>query len=404
MRIPALPASHLSYCSNIHPGESWPEVKASLQHYLPLVKERVCPEDEFGVGLRLSAQAAKELSSNESELFQFKQWLAENSLYVFTVNGFPYGTFHGEAIKEKVYLPDWSSQERLVYTKQLAKLLALLVPDDCYGSISTVPLGFSEYFSDRSRLDQAVKNLLAFVAYAWKLEKQNGKHIALALEPEPGCYLEDTQGTLNFFTHHLYQQTALRQLKELGLPKEMCTTSTIKRFLGVCVDTCHAAVMFESSLEMAKRLAAADISIPKIQLTTALKQNLQSQKTNRYLGAYAEANYLHQTCIQDVNNNIRFYLDLPEVIVDAFENENQQAELKELRSHFHVPVFIEEPGEIGTTQSELLEFLEALPRQNFSRHYELETYTFDVLPKNLIKTSVEDSISRELFWVMEVLS
>ena len=70
--------------------------------------------------------------------------LRANGLYVFTINGFPYGTFHGKRVKEDVYLPDWLDDERLRYTNVLAGLLAALLPDDSAleGSVSTVPGAF----------------------------------------------------------------------------------------------------------------------------------------------------------------------------------------------------------------------------------------------------------------------
>ena len=51
----ALPGSpHLTYCTNIHPGETWPEVRGNLARYLPLVKRRACDDAPMGIGLRLS--------------------------------------------------------------------------------------------------------------------------------------------------------------------------------------------------------------------------------------------------------------------------------------------------------------------------------------------------------------
>ena len=54
---------HLTYCSNIHPGESWAEVRANLGRYVPAVRDRLMPGGEFGIGLRLSARAAQELAA-----------------------------------------------------------------------------------------------------------------------------------------------------------------------------------------------------------------------------------------------------------------------------------------------------------------------------------------------------
>src|SRR5215211_2445360 len=85
----SLPPVHLSYCTNIHPGESWPEVRANLERYLVPVRERVAPGRPFGVGLRLSAESARALAAPEA-LRELRGFLRAHDLYVFTINGFPY--------------------------------------------------------------------------------------------------------------------------------------------------------------------------------------------------------------------------------------------------------------------------------------------------------------------------
>src|SRR5581483_695 len=102
------------------------------------VKARVSPAAPFGVGLRLSAAAAEELAA-PTALADFRRLLDAHGLYVFTLNGFPYGAFSGTRVKERVYLPDWREPARAAYTRQLADILAALLPDGVDGSVSTVP-------------------------------------------------------------------------------------------------------------------------------------------------------------------------------------------------------------------------------------------------------------------------
>ena len=64
-------------------------------------------------------------------------FLDAEGLYVFTINGFPYGAFHGQRVKEEVYLPDWRDEERLRYTDSLAWLLADLLPELVAAASST---------------------------------------------------------------------------------------------------------------------------------------------------------------------------------------------------------------------------------------------------------------------------
>src|SRR5690606_1462491 len=99
--------THLTYCTNIHPGESWSRVFSNLRTDLLEVRDLVSVDQPFGVGLRLSAEAADTLVQPEP-LAEFRSFLEQERLYVFTLNGFPYGPFHGQAVKAAVYQPDWT--------------------------------------------------------------------------------------------------------------------------------------------------------------------------------------------------------------------------------------------------------------------------------------------------------
>ena len=89
---------HLGYCTNIHRGESWEETWHGLKEHTLRVKDRVSGGKPYGIGLRLSAQAANELNQ-PGKLDEFRRWLDQNGCYVFTINGFPYGSFHGTRVK-----------------------------------------------------------------------------------------------------------------------------------------------------------------------------------------------------------------------------------------------------------------------------------------------------------------
>ena len=118
---------HLAYCTNVHRGNNWEETFFSLEQYVLRVREKICPDTPYAIGLRLGADAARELS-NPEELNRFREWLDQQNAYIFTINGFPYGNFHGQRVKEKVYLPDWTDPERLTYTLSLFQVLTTLLP------------------------------------------------------------------------------------------------------------------------------------------------------------------------------------------------------------------------------------------------------------------------------------
>lgn len=188
MKIGKNKSFHLTYCTNIHPGEEWNQVFANLQQYIPSLKERLAAKEQFGIGLRLAEVAAKELLQGNT-LAEFKSWLNEHDLYVFTLNGFPYGGFHWQVVKDQVYAPDWSTQERLDYTLQLTRILAELLPNDVDGSISTLPLSYKPWFKGNQTfqalvLKNASLNIAQVVEAMVRIRTETGKLLHLDLEPE----------------------------------------------------------------------------------------------------------------------------------------------------------------------------------------------------------------------------
>lgn len=389
---------HLTYCSNIHPGETWPEVRANLERYVPAVRGAVAPGGEFGIGLRLSARAAADLADART-FDEFNEFLSRERLYVFTLNGFPYGAFHGTRVKDDVYLPDWRDAERLRYTNALADLLARLLPEGMEGSVSTVPGAYKSALRDASDAEHIAENLLRHVAHLVEIQRRTGRTIALALEPEPCCFLETIEESVAFFERHLFDAAAVRRLGELvGLARGPAAEA-LHRHVGICLDVCHAAVEFEDPALCAKQLATRGIRIPKLQISAGLRIPRLTPEALAALRPYEDAVYLHQV-VERSPAGLRRFNDLS----DAFGSLNEGIRDSEWRVHFHVPVFIEELGTFSSTQFFIREVLAAHRREPISPHLEVETYTWGVLPPHLRTSAVEQAVARELGWVLGQLT
>lgn len=391
---------HLTYCTNIHPSEGWPDVREILRRRLPAVKARVCPDDDFGVGLRLAASAASALA-HPAALDELQSILHDGGLYVFTINGFPYGTFHGVTVKTDVYRPDWLEDERLHYTNSLADLLARLLPEDpaLEGSISTVPGAFKPRVTGAEARERITSQIVRHAAHLFRLNEETGRTIALALEPEPCCFLETIAETVTFFQDHLFSAAAAREMAaETGLGLG-AAEDALRRYIGVCLDACHAAVEFESPSAAIGDLRRAGIRIAKLQLSAGLRIADITPDKSVSLRRFNDDVYLHQVVERRGDDLIR-YLDLPE----AFDSLNDAAPGREWRVHFHVPIFLDELGEFSSTQEFLRELLTLHRQEPISQHLEVETYTWDVLPEEYRSEEVEAAIARELDWVRTILS
>lgn len=288
--------SYLTYCTNIHAAEEWPDVITKLKLFLPKIKQDVSIDKKFGLGLRLAASAAKDLTKEEN-LYEFQNFLKETNSYVFTINGFPYGNFHGKPVKEGAYKPDWSDDLRLNYTNLLADHLSKLLPDEMEGSISTVP-GTYKPWSQGNDGDEIIKkiiiNILRHIAHLIIIKRSTGKKITLSLEPEPYCFLETISETISFFQNKLFSKESINFLSKLINLNAIDTEKALRFHLGICYDVCHAAVEFEDPKKSILDIQNAGIRITKLQLSSAIKIANVNKDTYEILKSLDEPVYMHQ--------------------------------------------------------------------------------------------------------------
>ena len=374
---------HLGYCTNIHRGETWAETFAALQTHTLAVRERVCPRAPYGIGLRLSAQASRELSDSAT-LLAFRRWLDTHHCYVFTINGFPYGQFHGTRVKDQVYQPDWTTPQRLDYTNRLFDLLAQLLPPGIEGSVSTLPGAFKEAVH-RPDFGKVVRdNLWRCVEHIARLSAQTDRKLHLGIEPEPLCFLETTGETIEFFN-------ALRAEH----PKD----ARLDQHLGVNYDTCHLAVEFEEAAQSLAWLQQNKIKLSKIHLSNALRVTPTPQVRDA-LRAFQEDVYMHQTVIRRSDGSRIIYRDLG----DALASETEPAATDEWRIHFHIPLHSPPTELFGNTADHLLQTLDVLAADPARcPHLEMETYTWEVLPGDLKNRNVVDQLVAEYEWTLAAL-
>jgi len=379
------PGTTLGYCTNVHAGASLAETIANLERYAVAVKKRVSPAEPMGVGLWLSAKAARDLLAEPDALPRFKDWLDEAGLESFTLNGFPHGDFHGPEVKYRVYEPDWRDPERLRYTLDLARILAALRPEGSEGSISTLPIGWRASISaDPTGAEQAAGHLTELAAQLERIEQEQHRVIHVDLEPEPGCYLDTSSDVVKFFEPYLFKNGDSAQ---------------VRQHLRVCHDVCHAAVMFEDDADAIANYENAGIQIGKVQISSAVRMagdqldEADRRRALDQLRSFAEDRYVHQTMIRGSG----FHDDLQAALDGASADDLQ----REWRVHFHVPLYLERFGLLETTQERIDTCLAGLKGHSSVRHYEAETYAWSVLPSELRVADLAEGIADELDWLRE---
>jgi sugar phosphate isomerase/epimerase len=388
MRITAASRSALlSYCTNLHPADDLDSLARALEETTADVARSAAPDSEFGLGLRLGEDHVRELSQGAARA-RFEELLARHRFFVFTINGFAQCRFHERRVKHGVYLPDWTDPSRARYTLELARLLARWVPkDDPFGTISTLPIAWRAH--DASLLERAAAGIASVASSLAALEQESGVRIMLCIEPEPGCAVETIGELVEFFENDL-----LRRRRD--------QEDVLRRYVGACYDACHQAVLFADPEADLAALSAAGISVGKVQISNALRLRYPDPRGLRTLTGCAEERFLHQVALRRPGHlaDLRFD-DLPDL--EAAVGRGEIAGPGEARCHFHVPVYAEAFPPLETTRDDLVRALAAVLRQSDVRHFEVETYTFTVLPDRLRTAPLRAQLLREIDFARSAL-
>lgn len=394
------PFGHLTYCSNIHPGEQWDDHFKALRDNIPYIRQQLAPGAPFALGLRIANEASIELSKPD-RLAEFKNWLASENVYVTVINGFPYGGFHATRVKDDVHTPDWTTEDRVNYTKRLFTILSQILPEGEEGGVSTPPLSYRLWWKTPSEKAQTTKivtaHIFSIIDYLISIEKESGKVLHLHIEPEPDGILDNTVDFVNWYRDDLLPE-GIAYLKEKYGYSDAQSKETILHYVRLCYDICHAAVAYEEPQDILDRLAEVGIKVGRIQVSSALKVDFSSDADKKFeaIQQFDEPVYLHQV-VAETNDGKKYYPDLPEAIADYKADEQ-----KEWRVHFHVPLFIESYGVLDSTQQAIVKTLAIHKEKPFSPCMEVETYTWGVLPDDMQKP-IGESIVREMNWVKGIL-
>jgi sugar phosphate isomerase/epimerase len=392
---------HLTYCTNIHAADGWEAVAANIRQYAPTLKARLSPSGPFGIGLRLSAREARELLTGD-RLAEFRAFLDSEGLYVAIINGFPFGPFHGTPVKANVYAPDWRDPARVQYTLDLIRILTRLLPAGVDGGVSTAPLSYKPWVASAGpgAWETMTRNVVRVAEGLVRVRSRDDVLIHLDIEPEPDCLLENTAESVDFFEQWLLPAGAPMLAESLGIDPAQAREHLLEH-VRLCFDCCHFAVEYEDPGAALKQLQSSGIRIGRVQLSSALRvlfpgDRDQCRSIAASLEHFADATYLHQV-VEQGGEKLRHFPDLDKALQRAADVPSKQ-----WRIHFHVPLFTSQYGAFGSTQDYVRQVLEIASRTRFTRHLEIETYTWDVLPAGL-KMDLLDSITREYGWVLDTI-
>jgi hypothetical protein len=371
---------HLCYSFNIfNEADAYP-LSPFFKKHIKLLRQKILPDIQkpFAVGLWLNAHNLQKILKPDA-VSALKTFLKKEHLYVFTINAFPYGSFHGKRIKENVYIPDWRSVDRLEYTTAIAEFLAEILPEGISGSISSVPGGYKKNVS-KSDFAKFAKNIIAMNAKLRKIYREKGRKIYLALEFEPDCLWENAGEFVEF--------------KEKFLP----SLDYDENMIGVCYDSSHAEIAEAVPQEDFAKLAKKNIPIPKIQISAALESRLPNASS--VLAKFAKSNYLHQSLLIRSNGEKTRFPDLSELL-------KKRNAVGTVISHYHLPIFLNTITDGLKARKNIIEDLIKIFSENCQKKeffFEIETYTYHNMPEIIKREPVCQRIAREYRWFQEKLA
>lgn len=370
----------LTYCGNVHAASDLAAFTAALrEHTAPVAAAARAAGRAFGIGGWWPMDLVQQLANDTHARDRLAAELRELGLPLWTLNVFPFAGFHDEVVKTAVYRPDWGTEDRLQYTRLCAEVGASLVARGTTLPLSTLPLGYRGPGDAPPDLRLMARNLARCASAFAAIENKTGVRCVLAIEPEPDCLLETCAATAAFLEQWLFDEGAWTTV-----PGDV-----LRRHLGVCVDLCHLAVVGEEPLQALAMLAARGIAVPKIQVSSCLEA--RGEAGLERLLAFAEPRYLHQT-VADHGARV---LDLDRVAARRADF----ASAARVRSHYHVPLFWDEAGPLGSTRAEVERVLRALASgAGEVPLLEVETYTWQVLGSTFGDAPLAERITRELDW------
>jgi hypothetical protein len=395
---------HLTYCTNIHSGATWNQVFDNLQKFIPRLKTQRSENTPFGIGLSLFDIATRSLLE-ENTLLYFQWWLEQHDLYVFTLNGLAYE----KMVKDQVYAPDWSKQERLEYTLRLLYILAELLPEGVEGSISTLPISYKPWFRQNQAylsfvIMNATRNIARVVAEAVRIHRQFGKLLYITLEPKPDGVIENSTEVIDYFQTYLLPLGKKYLANDLGISYENAEKLLIEH-VRICYNTSNFAFGYEKPVSAIKKMLSAGIKIGKIKLNSILKVNLSHEiethfNLSKTLNHFAQSSELHAVMAKDTNGQLYQYSDLEEALEDFHDSIAQ-----EWRINFHTPIFIREYQGLISTQDEIIEVIELLNIQNLCKHLEIETYEWKAISQYFQNIDIDlfTSIHYSYEWIEQKL-
>ena len=346
MQLPGRPElGHLTYCTNIHPGETWPEVRAQLRACIcRRSRPRSRRTSRSASACASSAPAAHELRRRRRRSTSFRRSSAEQRLCTSSRStAFPTARFHGRA-----------GEGAGLSARLERRRSGSPTPT---GSPSCSPAAARD--ADRRQHQHGARHVPAARAPTGRRRAHRRatcsgtRRISYALRADDraddrararararvhaGDDRGDGRASSSSSSWRCRGRAGCAELTGLA---RAAAEARCRRHLGVCYDVCHAAVEFEEPREQPRPPAPRRASpCRKLQLSSALSV---PEVDARRRPTAAPVRRAASTCTRSCSERRRRLRRATSTCPRRWPTLDAGARRREWRVHFHVPVFLAE--------------------------------------------------------------
>ena len=208
---------HLTYSTLVHPGDTWDDMWTVAHHLRAAGAEARSARPRRSAcrcGCRNASAAT--LVKSKPRARQAQEASSPTTTCISTPSTrSPTGRSRTQSSRSRSTSRTGAREERTQYTMNVADILADVVPDE-HRAVDPERAARLQAATSPGRTwsTSYTEHVLRVAAHLIDLEKRTGRTVTLALEPEPFCFLETTDETVDYFTNHLYTGAVRREAGE----------------------------------------------------------------------------------------------------------------------------------------------------------------------------------------------
>ena len=209
---------HLTYSTLVHPGDDWEQMWASLDTYVPKVKARIAGNQRFRrVAAPVGEARRRRWPSSAAERDKLKKVPRRQRHVPLHRQRLPLRRLQGHGGEGSRCTSRTGARKNAPATRSTSPTSSPMSRRTTSRPRSRPRRSASSRASPATTWWRATPSMsCASSRISSRSRRSTGRTVQLALEPEPFCFLETTDETVDYFADHLYSGAAAEKLATLA--------------------------------------------------------------------------------------------------------------------------------------------------------------------------------------------